>query len=131
MDLRDRKKGWREKQIIEYEKRLERKNLLHSCDPTILVKNPETGKYESWGIRDYKCEYTSTLLRDDVSKWDSEMVGTLELPFPCGKKINLPATESPIITAINTSLRVAFFLLSKDMKNGIQARIANITDTTE
>lgn len=64
MDLQDRKKGWKEKQIIEYEQCLDRKNLLHSCDPTILIKNPDTGKYEPWGIRNYKYEDSSAFFRD-------------------------------------------------------------------
>lgn len=98
LDVRDRKKGWKEKQIAEYEQRLERKGLLHSCDPTILVKNPETGKYESWGIRNYKCEYLSNLSGNDESKWDRKMVGVLELPFPCGKKICHENVSSVIIT---------------------------------
>lgn len=98
MDLQDRKKGWKEKQIIEYEQCLDRKNLLHSCDPTILIKNPDTGKYEPWGIRNYKYEDSSAFFRDGASKWDTVKIGTLELPFPCGKKIYLENVSSVIIT---------------------------------
>ena len=98
MDLRDRKQGWGTKQLIEYEHRLERKKLLHSCDPTILVKNSETGKYESWGIRNYKYEDSSAFFRDGASKWDKVKIGTLELPFPCGKKIYLENVSCVIVT---------------------------------
>lgn len=93
MDLCNNKQTWKSSQIVELARSFSNDN-----DPTILVKNPKTDKYETWGITDYNCEYSSAFLRDGVSKWDSESTGRLELPFPKGKKIRIDNVCSVIIT---------------------------------
>lgn len=98
MDIRNRKQGWSSTELIEYERYLEKKNLLHSCDPTILVKNPDTDEYEPWGIKDYKYVDPSFFLRDNTPAWCTDMSGRLELPFPGGKKITIENVSAVIIT---------------------------------
>ena len=93
MDLCNNKQTWKSSQIIELAR-----SFSNDKDPTILVKNPTTNKYEAWGITDYRCEDTSAYWREDASKWDKVKIGTLELPFPNGKKIQIENVSSVIIT---------------------------------
>lgn len=46
-----------------------------------------------------------------------------------GAKINLPPTDSAVITEIITKVREAVFFFSKDAKNGTQARTAHKSET--
>ena len=89
---------WESSEVKEFQNFLKKKNLSRSDNPTILIKNRSTCKYECGGISDYKYESTSALCQEGSSKWDNVRIGTLELPFPEGKKIQIENVSSVIIT---------------------------------
>ena len=76
-------------QVKEIDCCLKKVNLHDVDDPIMLIQNTNTGKYEVGGIRDYKYEDTSAFWRDGASKWDMVKLGTLDLPFPEGKRIHI------------------------------------------
>ena len=98
MDFHDKQQTWNSSQIAELEHCLRKIDLRTSDDPVILIKNSITGKYECGRIKNYKYEDTSAFWRDGASKWDMIQTGTLELPFPKGKKIQIQNVCSVIIT---------------------------------
>lgn len=85
-------------QVNEIDRCLKKVNLHDVDDPIMLIQNTNTGKYEVGGIRDYKYEDTSAFWRDGASKWDMVKLGTLDLPFPEGKRIHIKNVHSVIIT---------------------------------
>ena len=98
MDWLYDKHTWEMNQILKFEDCIKNVDCRTSNDPVIIVKNPDTGEYICGGISDYRDRSTAKFWRNGISQWDMLKTGTLELPFPHGKRIRMENVYSVTIS---------------------------------